>query len=368
MLEQMHATRVRSLGLVSPQFFAFHSSMSTIALHAIIVSCNMTPIEQPQDLPDPSALPALEVDSASEPMSRTPTGSSVLDNESIQEYGRTWHYKPNKYFLPNDGDEQERLDIQHKVQCLLMDDELHKAPLSPHPEAVLDLGTGTGIWAIQFAKQYPDCRVIGSDLSLIQPQGVTPNVEFIREDAEGDEWTYKCSFDYIHARMFSPFLVDIGKVMRNVFEHLKPGGWIELQEMAHETMSSDGSLDGTAFKTISSTWTAIMAKNGQNPWVTANLKQIVTDAGFTNVVEHVQYMPIGAWPKDPRYREIGRWHAVNFYKALGAAVKALVHSGMTEGQVKHLVAEAQEELRSGKMHAYQLYYVVYGRKPESESS
>lgn len=34
---------------------------------------------------------------------------------------------------------------------------------------MLDVGTGTGIWAIQLAKQYPRSTVVGTDLSLIQP-------------------------------------------------------------------------------------------------------------------------------------------------------------------------------------------------------
>lgn len=34
---------------------------------------------------------------------------------------------------------------------------------------MLDLGTGTGIWAIDFADEYPSANVIGTDLSPIQP-------------------------------------------------------------------------------------------------------------------------------------------------------------------------------------------------------
>jgi methylase of polypeptide subunit release factors len=30
--------------------------------------------------------------------------------------------------------------------------------------------TGTGIWAIEFAQQYPLAQVLGTDLSAIQPE------------------------------------------------------------------------------------------------------------------------------------------------------------------------------------------------------
>jgi methylase of polypeptide subunit release factors len=33
---------------------------------------------------------------------------------------------------------------------------------------VLDIGTGTGIWAIDFADEHPEAEVIGTDLSPIQ--------------------------------------------------------------------------------------------------------------------------------------------------------------------------------------------------------
>lgn len=33
----------------------------------------------------------------------------------MEEYGRTFNaYREGKYLLPNDGDEQDRLDLQHQ--------------------------------------------------------------------------------------------------------------------------------------------------------------------------------------------------------------------------------------------------------------
>lgn len=51
-------------------------------------------------------------------------------------------------------------------------DELHRAPMIKNhlPARILDLGTGTGIWAIDMADKYPDAEVIGVDLSVIQPK------------------------------------------------------------------------------------------------------------------------------------------------------------------------------------------------------
>ena len=328
----------------------------------------MTASGRPEGLPDPSQLPALEIDpDAKAQVRRTPTGGSVVDSEAVEEYGRTYHpYKSDAYLLPNDGDEQDRLDLHHRITCLLLDEDLHKAPIARSSmRNVLDIGTGTGIWALQFAQEYPDASIVGTDLSLIQPKGIVPNVEFIREDAEGDEWTFDHSFDYIHARYFCAFVTDIRKVIQKAYKHLEPGGWLEFQETTHEMMSQDDSLNGTAIKTVGGTWNAIMVSNGRNPWAMMNLKPILLELGFVDVVEDIQPLPIGPWAKDPRYKDIGSMHGAAIERAIGSGVKALVNSGMTEGQVNHLVKQARAELRSGKVFAHQFFYVVYGRKPSA---
>lgn len=55
-------------------------------------------------------------------------------------------------YQPNDEEEQDRMDLLHHIYRLLLKGELHQAPISSDPHNVLDLGTGTGIWAIQFAE------------------------------------------------------------------------------------------------------------------------------------------------------------------------------------------------------------------------
>ena len=70
----------------------------------------------------------------------------------------------------------------------MMNRELHKAPLE-NPQRILDVGTGTGIWAIDAAYLYPDAHILGTDLSPIQPAWVPPNCQFEVDDCEL-EWLY----------------------------------------------------------------------------------------------------------------------------------------------------------------------------------
>lgn len=51
-------------------------------------------------------------------------------------------------FLPNDEREQERLVFLHQIFRLTLDGELCFTKLD-NPERILDIGTGTGIWAIE---------------------------------------------------------------------------------------------------------------------------------------------------------------------------------------------------------------------------
>lgn len=64
---------------------------------------------------------------------------------------------------------------------LLTSGNLHLAPLA-NPKRILDIGTGTGIWAIEMAEQYPDAQVIGIDLSPIQPHWYEKTLSFSCEE------------------------------------------------------------------------------------------------------------------------------------------------------------------------------------------
>jgi SAM-dependent methyltransferase len=118
------------------------------------------------------------------------------------ENGRRYHaFREGEYVLPNDEKEQDRMDLHHHVFRLTLGGALTRAPIRPNVQRTLDLGTGTGIWAIDFADEYPSSTVIGNDLSPIQPTWVPTNCKFIVDDIES-EWLYRPheAFDYIHGR------------------------------------------------------------------------------------------------------------------------------------------------------------------------
>jgi hypothetical protein len=89
-----------------------------------------------------------ESDSASR--ASTSICSTVRDYEF--ENNRRYHrFQEGRYQFPNDEPEQEREDMKHAMIVHLCQGKLHYAPLES-PQKILDVGTGTGIWAIDSKK------------------------------------------------------------------------------------------------------------------------------------------------------------------------------------------------------------------------
>jgi hypothetical protein len=74
--------------------------------------------------------------------------------------------------------------MKHAMIVNLCGGKLHFAPIGEHPQNIIDLGTGTGIWCMDMGDEYPSAQVLGIDLSPIQPVWVPPNVKFMVDDAE----------------------------------------------------------------------------------------------------------------------------------------------------------------------------------------
>lgn len=195
--------------------------------------------------------------------------------------------------LPNDDQEQERLDLQHHIWRLLLGGRLYTAAL-PDPSTkpnlrILDLGTGTGIWAIDIADEFPSAEVAGVDLSPIQPEWVPNNCRFHVDDYE-DEWTYRDEekFDYIHGRALSGTSSDWDRFYKQALQHLKPGGVMEMQEYDAWIFSDDDSCDRAPW---TMEWVnkldAASKMYGKQINVAQHHKQWMKDAGFEDVREVV---------------------------------------------------------------------------------
>ncbi|EDN05765.1 conserved hypothetical protein [Histoplasma mississippiense (nom. inval.)] len=95
-----------------------------------------------------------------------------------EENGRLYHgFRRGIYMYPCDELERDRLDIFHKVFLVARGNALHDVPISSKPSPImsnaaggpaigtdhgpriLDLGCGTGMWAVEMASRYPHAPI-----------------------------------------------------------------------------------------------------------------------------------------------------------------------------------------------------------------
>lgn len=284
------------------------------------------------------------------------------------EQGRHYYaYRAGSYLFPNDEREQDCVDLKHNMFLKLFNRTLHFAPLSKSESMnVIDLGTGTGHWAIDFADLYPYASVLGVDLSPMQPQWVPPNLQFMVDDAES-EWLQEPNFfDYIHTRHTIQSFRDWPTLFSRAYHHLKPGGWMECQELDHFPRSEDGSL--APDNPMVTYWKLIadgLAAHGVRSRLAPHLALLMRTAGFVNVTERVFFTPIGPWPQNWALREVGLyWRTVLMEGleaiAIGPLVKRL---GWMKEEVNIILPGVRKAYLERATHASMPFYVIYGQKP-----
>lgn len=253
-------------------------------------SASIVPDENPYSGEDPAFLTDTDTASSTQSLS-----SSVLNYQ--YENGRRYHaFREGAYILPNDEREQDRLDLHHHICRIAIGGALFRAPIDPGNARILDLGTGTGIWAIEMADDYPKATVKGTDLSPIQPGYVPPNCYFEVDDFES-EWEFSHKFDFIHARNLAGSVRDWPALYQSMMAYLNPGGFVEIVDYSIYAYSDDDSL---AKAPNTTKWLALTAeasaKFGKSIDVAHKHKQWMLDAGFKNVQEEIYKVCFILWP------------------------------------------------------------------------
>ncbi|CAK7217365.1 hypothetical protein SCUCBS95973_003124 [Sporothrix curviconia] len=286
--------------------------------------------------------------------------------EFVEQYGRTYHkYKEGKYLLPNDEQEQNRLDLQHHLATRLLEGKLHLAPIgSVH--RVLDFGTGTGIWAVEFAEQHPEADVLGTDLSPIQPEYVPPNLRFEIDDVE-DEWVYSVPFDFVHGRYILPSLKDPRATLQRIFEFLQPGGWVEIME----TLMVIEAIDDSLSKTVLPRWHQLILdgvrKMGRgDPMVPLKARQWLSEIGFVNVTEKKFAVPANSWARGDEQKIRGHLMMTNLLEAAQGITMSICMRvwGWTKEEVEVFLVDVRAALKDRANHGYVPILCVYAQKPE----
>lgn len=83
-------------------------------------------------------------------------------------------------------------------------------------------------------------------------------------------------------------------------------------------------------------------------------KSSMEEAGFEDVFEKTYKWPTNSWPRDSKYKTLGKWTLLNMDQMLEPAVLAPLTRilGWTKEEALMVATNARKVLRNTKVHAY----------------
>lgn len=200
-------------------------------------------------------------------------------------------------------------------------------------------------WAIEFANLHPEVRVIGTDLSPIQPDWIPSNCEFFVDDA-AKPWVFHERFDYVHTRALAMGIADWDHIIDQGYKVLQPGGFIEMQELSIPLVSPDGTVvEGSALWTWGRKVRDVCGRLGIDSEAAVKHADRLRARGFENVHEVHLLCPLGPWAKGQREKRLGYMARKDLYEGIDAISKRLfIAGGDSAEQVDLFLARCKEEL------------------------
>ena len=263
------------------------------------------------------------------------------------------------YMLPSDEQEINRLDFQHYMLRYALRGN-YAAPVR-QPRAILDVGTGTGRWALEMTQRFPQAKVTGLDIApphsegsaQSAPEGRSANYSFVQADILTGLPFSDASFDFVHQRLV--FLAVPTARFQGVVNELarvtRPGGWVELVEGGGLSQSS-----GDAVQTWLRWLGAASAQRGIDSRQGSQIGQFLTAARLQEVQTREYLLPAGQ-----HGGRLGTMLAANFYAIIEAFRAPIVTTGVATEQGYDEIAQAvRRDVAEGR--CFWPVYVAYGQR------
>ncbi|KAG8904779.1 hypothetical protein FRB99_001211 [Tulasnella sp. 403] len=278
--------------------------------------------------------------------------------------GRIVNAQNDTYMLPADSEEQGRLNLQHEMLKLLLDslypasDLVEKAMLSQEGEtpAICDVGTGSGIWAVEMAQQFPYAEVVGIDLAPPLLTAIPLNCRFEVDDVNLDLSHYTKAFNLVHMRSVTMGIRNFRETIHNVAQTLRPDGvlilvsgggqcWTEHKQAF--PVVNEGQPGWSATQAVFSTAKQLTARRGGDVGALEHWREWLDESPlFTNVGQEDIFIPIGPWIEDidTRWIQITSLLQADTKRIIGGFKPLLVECGIDENTIDRWIALSRKEV------------------------
>ncbi|KAG6993905.1 hypothetical protein G7Y79_00049g084650 [Physcia stellaris] len=281
-------------------------------------------------------------------------------------HARSGETNSDTYVLKRSYIASARLNLQHLLWVNDFGGKLlhPDIPIKEEELRLADVGTGTGMWLLDFARQYPrSVQLDGLDISLDQvphPDWLPSNVSFheysVYDEPRAD---LKEKYDIIHVRHLLLVVKqnDPSPVLDNVLKMLKPGGYLQWGEydLASRTPVVANPGCSTAELERFSKQVSALFPSPTGSW-TADLDKAFRKAGLQDVFVEAVWSPRSHLPFHNDLSLMGHDEAIEGYARQGRVPPETIN----ELRIRH--SKAAEEMRRGGALNYRRLAVV-GRKP-----
>ncbi|KAI8064372.1 S-adenosyl-L-methionine-dependent methyltransferase, partial [Gongronella butleri] len=220
------------------------------------------------------------------------------------------HTKVTKIFHQKDGlqKESDRLQRQHYLLKRFLQGN-HLVPLS-NPSLIINWCCGNGIWCMEMAGEFPECKVVGMECRHIMYSKIPsalPNYEIRPIDTEanlsGFEEFDDNQVDMVTTRNVWLVVQPIAHwklILKDVFRVLKPGGYFECMERGRAVHSA-----GPEFIYFLNLGTAVLEEAFDGQDINEHMVNFLHDVGFENVTWFEYKSPVGEWSDSLADKELG---------------------------------------------------------------
>lgn len=171
----------------------------------------------------------------------------------------------------------------------------------------MEIGCGSGAWATEYALGNPTVQVIATDVTPPNLSSTPRNLTILADNAEQD-WSFDDNVDYIHIRLLTLAIRDWPLFFKRCWEHLNPGGWIELADASTPYKAENPAIncENSTFLRVGFLYYEALLHNGIDMMAAHHHSDRLKLQGFVNIHQEVAKWPTnGKWQSEERLKTMG---------------------------------------------------------------